>query len=479
MLYRSLFLIFFFLSQSAFSQLPDSLQLIFSVTYNGPAESLLQQKLRTLDSIQQHTEKQYGIIRAEYDSIDQVYTELSKTFQQKSDSLNDLHLPTEKITFKIDSLNAVKEQKLLVIKAKTEELKQSCIQKFELLDLPKEINVNVKEYTNSLDKLDISVPKTEIKFPNSQLKELQDVSGPAMKNPFSSNAGDFTVPGLKNDVNRITGKVGDIQKEYPRIPAADRIADQVENQAGSMVLEKIGELSETPSMPLDEMAAKEVLISEAKKQAVNHFSGKEEHLKNAMDRMSKYKQKYSSVQSIKDLPKKALNEMRDKPTIERVVPGLSFQYQFRNSYMLDTYIYAGYRLTNKITTGIGWNQRLARDQDNSYWNQKASIYGPRASGNYRLGKGFMAHLEIESMNTFVSYSLTDPAIGQREWVWGSMTGLKKEYRITKQVKGTVLVLYNIFDPRHKSPYNDRLNTRIGFEYRLKKKQSENTKTGVH
>ena len=53
-----------------------------------------------------------------------------------------------------------------------------------------------------------------------------------------------------------------------------------------------------------------------------------------------------------------------------------------------------------------------------------------------------------------------------------MTGMKKEYRITKNLKGTVLVLYNIIDPRHKSPYNDRLNTRIGFEYTIKKKQKQ-------
>jgi hypothetical protein len=452
---------------SALAQLPNNLQHNYSVTYDKQADSHLQQKLRALDSIQQHTEKQYGRIKDEYDSIDRFYTELSNRFQQKSDSLKALNLPTEKVTSKIDSINAVKEQKLSVIKTEAEELKQSCIQKIEQLDLPEEINKKVKGYANSLGKLDISVPKTEIKFPNSQLKELQDVSRPAMKNPLSSSAGDFTVPGLKNDVNRITGKIGDIQKDNPEIPATDKIADQVENQAGAMVSEQIGELSETQSMSLDEMAAKEVLINEAKKQAINHFSGKEEHLKNAMDRMSKYKQKYSSVQSIKDLPKKALNEMKEKPTMERVIPGLSFQYQFRNSYMLDTYIYAGYRLTSKITTGIGWNQRLARDKDNSYWNQKAFIYGPRAFGNYRLGKGFMAHLEVETMNTFVSHNLTDPAIGQHEWVWSSMTGLKKEYRITKQLKGTVLVLYNIFDPRHRSPYNDRLNTRIGFEYRIK------------
>ena len=50
------------------------------------------------------------------------------------------------------------------------------------------------------------------------------------------------------------------------------------------------------------------------------------------------------------------------------------------------------------------------------------------------------------------------------------TGMKKDYKIYKNLRGTVLIQYNIFNARFKAPYVDRLNSRIGFEYVLKKRQ---------
>ncbi len=172
MLRSIIFNIFIYSGFSVLAQLPNNLQHNYSVTYDGQADSLLQRRLLTLDSIQHYSEKQYVVIKDEYDSIDRIYTELSNTFQQKSDSLNALTLPTGIITSKIDSIQTLKEQKLSAIKAQADELKQSCIQKIEQLDLPEEINVKVKGYTNSLDKLDISVPKTEINFPYSQFEKI-------------------------------------------------------------------------------------------------------------------------------------------------------------------------------------------------------------------------------------------------------------------------------------------------------------------
>jgi hypothetical protein len=455
-----------------FSQIPDSLLL--------PVDSLLQTKFQAVDSIQRSTDQQFKSLKNEYDSIEHAYTSLSGSLQQKADSLSNIGLPSEKFASRIDSLITIKEQKLNTLKTKAEALKKKSLQKMEDLDLPREISQKVGDYTNSLNNFDIALPKPEIDFPALDIAGLSEA---VVKTSLPTNINDLNVPQLLDDLKQAADNVKDIQQNISEVPSTETIAGKVEDKAGEIAAKKFGDLPTTPTgmteVPADGEAAKKELVNQAQKQAVDHFDGKQEQLKSAMEKMSKYKKKYSSVQSIKDLPKKALNEMNDKPTMERVVPGISFQYQFRNSYMLDTYVYAGYRLTSKITTGIGWNQRFARDKDNSHWNQKAFVYGPRAFGNYRLGKGFMAHLEVESMNTFVPYSLTDPAIGQREWVWGTMTGLKKEYRITKQLRGTILVLYNMNDPRHRSPYIDRLNSRIGVEYRIKKKQNDRAKTGVH
>jgi hypothetical protein len=57
---------------------------------------------------------------------------------------------------------------------------------------------------------------------------------------------------------------------------------------------------------------------------------------------------------------------------------------------------------------------------------------------------------------------------EREWVWGVFTGLKKEYRIIKNVKGTAMVMMRLFNPDRKSPYSDVVNVRFGFEFPLSK-----------
>jgi len=53
-----------------------------------------------------------------------------------------------------------------------------------------------------------------------------------------------------------------------------------------------------------------------------------------------------------------------------------------------------------------------------------------------------------------------------------MAGIKKEYRFLKSVRGTVFILFNLYDPKHKSPYGDVMNSRFGFEFPLKKRVKE-------
>lgn len=73
------------------------------------------------------------------------------------------------------------------------------------------------------------------------------------------------------------------------------------------------------------------------------------------------------------------------------------------------------------------------------------------------------------MNSFIPSTLRgNPDTGHREWVWSVMTGIKKEYKIYKNLKGTALIQYNLFNRYYKAPYVDRLNSRVGFEYMVRR-----------
>jgi hypothetical protein len=119
--------------------------------------------------------------------------------------------------------------------------------------------------------------------------------------------------------------------------------------------------------------------------------------------------------------------------------------------------------------GRGWNHRIAYDFNRGKFNLDMCIYGPRSYGEFRIKKGFSGRLEVDVMNTPVRVPPSQD-FATKEWVWGAMAGMKKEYRISKSLRGNAQVLYNLFNPHYKSPYTDRLNMRIGIEYKISKKK---------
>lgn len=433
-----------------------------------PCDSLYS-KLQKFDSLQQQTELQYQEIKNEYDSIGNVYTSITNDLQKQIDSLSNIGQPIESLTSNLDSLNSVKEEKLFAVKQKAESVKQKAKEKIGELKLPKEMNGEVNKYIATLDQLDITLPDSEFNIPQLNLKEIPNIKLSGLNNPLSGELGNVNLADVTSELSGVTDKISSIQQELPVIPTVEDVATKAEEKATELASEKIGDINGAPELPSSEEQAKEMLVTEAKEQAMDHFAGKQDKLQAAMDQMSKYKQRYSNVQSIKDLPKKLPNEMHDKPLRERLVPGLSIQIQKRNDWWFDFNPYLGYRFSSRITAGLGWNHRIAFNFDKGEFNPDMFIYGPRSYGEFRIRKGFSGRLEVEVMNTPVRIPPSQDFATQ-EWVWSAMAGLKKEYRISKSLRGNAQVLYNLFNPHYKSPYTDRLNMRIGIEYKISKKK---------
>jgi hypothetical protein len=214
-------------------------------------------------------------------------------------------------------------------------------------------------------------------------------------------------------------------------------------------------------------------MEQVQKQAVNHFAGKEKELQSAMSQINKYKKKYASLSSIKDIPKRARNTMHGKPLIERLVPGISLQVLKKGTALIDFNPQAGYRFNGRLTVGTGWNERIGFLRY-AHVTLKDRIYGPRTFAEFKFKKGFAVRGDIEAMNTIVPPLITginsaDPS--SRHWVWGVFGGMKKEYTISKGIRGNLQIMYNFHDRFFKiSPYADRLNVRMGFEFPMKKKR---------
>jgi hypothetical protein len=457
----------------------------------------LKPKFEKADSLRTVFNRDAGKLKHDYDSSVAKIEGAKSALTGKIDSLQRLNLPANKYTRQLDSLNNVSAETKNKFNSKIGDLKSKTTGKLDALGLPPEYQGPISELTKNVNAVNlegggINIPgmeSTGFEIPKfdglpdlSSASELTGKLGDVNKlgnlSSIDTPVGDLgkvteNMKGYQGDIKNITdGKLTDVEAIPKTIEEQatkiDGVAD-LQKQSG-VIDEYKGKLE-----PLkDPEAGKEKVAEMAKEAAIDHFAGKEEQLKSAMDQMAKYKSKYASVSSIKDLPKRAPNAMRGKPFIERVVPWLYFQYQQKGFNLFDFNPYAGYRISGRFTAGGGWNQRYARDKKKGEWNHNARIFGPRVYVDFRMYKGFIAHVESEVMNSFIHTDIKNQNYeeGNREWVWAVMTGLKKDYKIYKNLRGTVLIQYNLFNPKFKAPYVDRLNSRIGFEYVLKKKTAK-------
>lgn len=405
----------------------------------------------------------------------------------KVDSLSSLQLPTEPCSSQLDSLRKKKENLLSEVTGKQQELSSKT--KAKLNQWQQNIRARLDSLGIKGNVPDVDLPQVgELNLPRTDIPELNLPQIPSLastdfanlelspglsdintKLPFASMEG---LEGIQGELSGLTEKVSILSNlKANAAPTAELLVGELdavkEIQKQTQALEGI----QSPGNPADQLP--EMNAEQAKEQiknkAIDHFAGKDQQLKAAMQEISKYKKKYSSVQSIKDLPKKAPNPMKEKAFIERLVEGVTLQPVRKDNWMLDINPSIGFRFTGRLTIGAGWNHRIAfGDHD----TEVTSVYGPRIYGEYKVFKDFSGRLDIETMSTFVPATLSQSDIGQREWVPAIFLGIKKDYKIYKQLKGTILTLYNFYNPDYKSPYGDRMNVRLGFEYSIKKKKKK-------
>lgn len=483
---KKLLIILLFFTHAVFAQV-DSLT-------HAP-DSLTATVNLKLDSIEGSFNKQMDNLKQSYGKTKSKLSLLKNDYQKRIDSLNNLKLPTEKYTGKMDSLNneiANVQQRAAV---KIDSLKGKLNSKIKSLNLPPQADDKISKLTASVDKLSLPSRDADIAsktgldninaaIPGLPVGVLNTDGLPSVDLPSTTTGlPAVTTPGVNvqgnlDEVNQVTGKAGEIQQQIKEGVTAEQVGQAIETKASELDQIKAIQDQAIPGMPEGLPAemptsgeeAKEQLVALAQTAAINHFAGKEAVIQQAMDKMSKYKEKYNSATSIKDLPDKRPNPMKEKPFIERFVPGITLQFQSNQDFLMDVNLSAGYRFTDHVTAGVGWNQRWAYTIDVKEFNSPARIYGVRSYGEYNFKRGFAVRADVEYMNTLVTENpnaISD--VGHREWVWTAFSGLKQEYRISKTLRGNAQVMYNLFDPHHKSPYTNRLNIRMGFEFVLKKK----------
>ncbi|MCU0322601.1 MAG: hypothetical protein MUE72_09310 [Chitinophagaceae bacterium] len=438
------------------------------------------------DSIQTLFKKSADSVKALYQKPIIALNKKEVSLKHKQDSLLALgQMPKQKLQEQLESIRIKKEKLVSQFNQKRDSVVQRYQQRIANLNRlqGKKNNINLSNDNINTTLSNSDLPETNFELPEFSgldFNQTEDISSvteslPNVSNPIANTKIDNPIS--KIETPKELGVAKDVKSKIDKFKSDTTSIDQ---KAGKLAKDKIAkeagleninnqqkELSDQLK-PQSEEEARAALLEQAQTTAINHFQGKEALLQEAMEKMAKYKKKYSSLSSIKDA-KKFYNPLKEKTFRERIFPGIAFQFQKSNDYMLDVNPSLGYRILENVSAGLGFNYRLVRAGNNDRWRQNQSIYGPRAFAEVKLFRGFLGYIEYEQMKTRVpekaGMSRED---GKREWVSGLYTGIKTRYPITRWLKGTAIVQFNWLNDGIKSPYSNNITSRIGFEFYLKK-----------
>jgi hypothetical protein len=214
------------------------------------------------------------------------------------------------------------------------------------------------------------------------------------------------------------------------------------------------------------------MIRKAKLVANDKINKLSPALKNAQQHIAKAKKLNPAVQSFKDIVKKRPNEMKGRPFRERFILGITLQSHTNDKVTMDAAVQAGYRLSGRLTTGIGYTYRVSMGKENVNWIRNEGISGYRFYADFRLMKTFYAHGEFEALtiNVFKHPALSETLLDE---VYGSYFGLGKRFEISRKIKGSVIGLYRV-DYKGSVPGLNKINLRLGFDLNLKKEKKKFT-----
>ena len=270
------------------------------------------------------------------------------------------------------------------------------------------------------------------------------------------------IDGIESDV--AAAKAGDSEALENRI--ADRLdmtneIDEVRQQ--QLEMEELQVSYEDKLKMMREWQDQEVFqqkLEEALKQeAPKYFLGKEEKILEGQKLLFAYKQKYSEVSSIKDLPQREARAIRSERFLDKFMIGTDMEFVRADVNFLDIAPYLGYELTRRwhIKAGYGWRMNVAiKDGLEVKTN---GTHGLRTSVNYLVYKGFIALAGYERSR--VELPEVTPGIKERAWSDLAVIGIRKKYKIFKSLHGDGQVLYNI-TLSDNSLYENRINLRFGF-----------------
>lgn len=356
------------------------------------------------------------------------------------------------------------------------------------IDMPRKDASGISTTTGGLNIPNIEKPN-ELKNSNSEVAKIEQL--PASKiNELTATTGLGQVKGEMQKVSSATDKIEAYNTDLKNISSGntdkvETITKDAENAA--MNQGQLKDLSnevktaegaknvlrqyQDAAAKMNEEGGKKAIKDIASKRLPDLFAGREEKLQAGVAQLEKLKRKYGSIPDSRYLPRHAPSDMKGKPFIERLVPGINFQFfQLSGLTITDFSPFMMYRFTSRWRAGAGGTYRLQFNKKIEPVHTHDS-YGYRIMTDYKVISGFHAHVEVEWMNMTPYDPATNNLINdseKKQWIPALYLGILKQYKAGKHVNGNFQVIYNFLYHRN-GLYPNKFNIRFGFEFPLKRK----------
>ena len=185
----------------------------------------------------------------------------------------------------------------------------------------------------------------------------------------------------------------------------------------------------------------------------------QEKLDQGLAQITKAKTKFPSLESLKDAPKRPPNPLKGEPLIKRLKLGGDIQVNKQNPTSIDLSLQVGYLLNPKAQLGIGAAYRISTGDRFKKVDFNEALFTSKIFFNHFVYKTFYTQAIFEN-NRIMIKDQNDISNG-KQWVQSGMVGIGKEFPITKKMKGSTSILYNLLHDE-KSPYQKPWVFRVGF-----------------
>lgn len=186
----------------------------------------------------------------------------------------------------------------------------------------------------------------------------------------------------------------------------------------------------------------------------------QEKLDKAQQKMSEAKEKYGSLNSLDDAPKRKPNPYKGEPFLKRIKVGGNFQVNRQQPTSIDAALQLSYIINQNARIGTGLSYRIATQKRITNLDFDNQVFTTRAFFDYTFFRSIYAEALYESSSLEV-VDQNDVSQG-KQWVQSGMLGLGNRFTIAKKLQGNFTTLYNfLHDVR--SPYSSPWVFRVGFE----------------